>query len=142
MILAYTLTGPVIFTVVITCASLVGWIKFADAKQQSKLFYVLIVELIAVAVGFYSQNLMFNPVQVQGNITTLATNQVLAELPKDQRNITLIRLFWRPGGKADPSRYAVLREWLTAHGFNTDPGESSHVLKCHGTSVRESANGV
>jgi hypothetical protein len=53
MILAYTLTGAGIFTVVITCASLVGWIKFADAKQQSKLFYVLIVELIAVAVGFY-----------------------------------------------------------------------------------------
>jgi len=51
LILAYTLTGAVIFTVVTTCASLVGWIKFADPKQQNKLFYLLVVELVTVAVA-------------------------------------------------------------------------------------------
>ena len=36
--IAYTLAGAFVFTVVITCLSLVGWIRFADKKQQQKLF--------------------------------------------------------------------------------------------------------
>src|SRR6266403_1628301 len=35
--IAYTLAGAFVFTVVITCLSLVGWIRFADKKQQQKL---------------------------------------------------------------------------------------------------------
>ena len=45
LMIAYTLTGAFIFTVVVTCCSLVGWIKLADKRQQNKLFYTLIVEL-------------------------------------------------------------------------------------------------
>lgn len=64
LIVAYTLTGAFVFTVVITCLSLVGWIKFADKKQQRKLFGCLIVELVVMCLGFFKGFLNFNVQQV------------------------------------------------------------------------------
>lgn len=64
LVIAYTLAGAFVFTVIITCLSLIGWIKFADKKQQKKLFTCLIVELIAVSLGFFCGFLNFNPHQV------------------------------------------------------------------------------
>jgi len=58
--IAYTLAGAFVFTVVITCLSLVGWIKFADKKQQQKLFTCLVVQLVVVGVGFFTGFLRFN----------------------------------------------------------------------------------
>jgi hypothetical protein len=66
--IAYTLAGAFVFTVVITCLSLVGWIRFADKKQQRKLFGCLIVEVVAVGVGFFSGFLKFDPAQVAQNL--------------------------------------------------------------------------
>ena len=43
LIVGYTLTGALVFSVIVTCLSLVGWIKFADQAQQNRLFIVLIV---------------------------------------------------------------------------------------------------
>jgi len=60
LIIAYTLAGAFVFTVVITCLSLVGWIKFANKKQQQKLFTCLIVQLVVVGVGFFTGFLQFN----------------------------------------------------------------------------------
>jgi hypothetical protein len=68
LIVGYTLAGALVFTVVVTCLSLVGWIKFADAGQQNKLFAVLIVELVAVGVGFFAGLLKFDPTQVERKI--------------------------------------------------------------------------
>jgi len=54
LIAAYTCLGVFIFTAIVTCCSLVGWIKFADPNQQKKLFVVLIVEVVVVSVGFFA----------------------------------------------------------------------------------------
>ena len=61
LIIAYTLVGAFVFTVVVTCLSLVGWIKFKDSKQQKKLFSILIVELVAGCVGFFFNFMTLNP---------------------------------------------------------------------------------
>jgi hypothetical protein len=60
LIIAYTLTGAFVFTVVVTCLSLIGWVKFANQKQQRRLFVVLIIELVTVCLGFFSGLLTFN----------------------------------------------------------------------------------
>jgi len=64
LIVAYTLVGAFVFTVAITCFSLVGWIKFANKKQQQKLFATLIIQLVIGCVGFFTQILQFNPKSV------------------------------------------------------------------------------
>jgi hypothetical protein len=46
LVVGWTLVGGFVFTVIVTCLSLVGWIRFADKSQQKKLFLVLIVELV------------------------------------------------------------------------------------------------
>ena len=68
LIVAYTLTGALVFTVIITCLSLVGWIRFADQAQQNKLFSVLAVELVVVSVGFFGGLLNFDPQKVERKI--------------------------------------------------------------------------
>ncbi|HVS17722.1 MAG TPA: hypothetical protein VMT18_03905 [Planctomycetota bacterium] len=50
LVVGWTLVGGFVFTVVVTCLSLVGWVRFADPAQQRRLFAVLVVELI-VGVG-------------------------------------------------------------------------------------------
>jgi energy-coupling factor transporter transmembrane protein EcfT len=68
LIVAYTLVGAFVFTVVITCFSLVGWIKFANKKQQQKLFAALIIQLVIGCVGFFTQLLQFNPQSVANEL--------------------------------------------------------------------------
>jgi uncharacterized protein YjbI with pentapeptide repeats len=65
LIIAYTLTGAFVFTVVTTCLSLIGLVRFVNQAQQRRLFSVLIVQLCVVAVGFFSGFLKFNPIEVQ-----------------------------------------------------------------------------
>lgn len=60
LIIAYTLVGAFVFTMVITCGSLVGWITFSDVTQQQKLFVVLIVELVVIGPGSFSDSLRHN----------------------------------------------------------------------------------
>ena len=72
LVIAYTLAGAVVFTVIMTCLSLVGWIKFANPKQQNKLFYVLIVELVVISVTFFGNILRFDPMLVQNTIEEAA----------------------------------------------------------------------
>ena len=72
LVIAYTLTGAVVFTVIVTCLLLVGWMKFADSEQQQKLFYVLIVEIIAISVGYFSGFLklvFYQFTQLMGDVT-------------------------------------------------------------------------
>ena len=65
LIVTYTLVGAFLFTVIVTCGSLVGWVKFKYPSQQRKLFAVLLVQLCVVGIGFFANILKFNPMQVQ-----------------------------------------------------------------------------
>ena len=68
LIIAYTLVGAFVFTVIVTLLSMVGWIKFADKAQQTKLFSILIVELIIGVLGFFFNFLNYSPSGVQGQL--------------------------------------------------------------------------
>ncbi len=68
LIMAYTLVGGVIFTVIVTNLSLIGWVKFADNNQQQALFKALIIEVVVVAVGFFGNVLELDPGKAENKI--------------------------------------------------------------------------
>ncbi len=68
LIIAYTLTGAIVFTAIMTCLSLVGWIKIPFPSQQKKLFNILIVQIVVIGVGVFAGFLNFNPSSVETNI--------------------------------------------------------------------------
>lgn len=59
--IAYTFIGAIIFTVIVTCLSLIGIVKFSKPDQQNKLFGVLIIEVVTIAIGVFSNLLLINP---------------------------------------------------------------------------------
>ena len=65
---AYTALGVFIFTAAITCLSLIGVVQFAKKSQQSKLFYVLVVEIAVVGAGYFGNVLSFSPEAAQRGI--------------------------------------------------------------------------
>ncbi|MCD4657095.1 MAG: hypothetical protein K8S87_06080 [Planctomycetes bacterium] len=75
LIIAYTLVGAFVFTVIVTLLSMVGWIKFADKAQQTKLFSILIVELIIGVLGFFFNFLNYSPAGVHGQIQEEVRNE-------------------------------------------------------------------
>ena len=111
--IAYTLAGAVVFTVIVTCLSLVGWIKLADSKQQNKLFYVLIVELIAISVTFFGGFLNFNPVQVQTRIENAAVKTRVEQIALEATNSydDWMKNYRHPENKSDNEE---LLDWLHA----------------------------
>jgi len=54
--------------VIATCLSLVGIVKFAKPSQQSKLFVVLVVELVTICVGVFADLLQVNPRETQRGV--------------------------------------------------------------------------
>ncbi len=88
LVVAYTLAGAFVFTVFVTCLSLVGWIKFANSKQQQKLFATLIVEVVAVSIGFFGGLLKFDPKQVQQNIEQVKLDEQVELLQKIYTSIS------------------------------------------------------
>lgn len=74
----YTLAGALVFTVIATCLSLVGWVKFADQAQQNKLFAVLIVELVVISVGFFGGLLKFDAKPIERRILEVEQYKTLS----------------------------------------------------------------
>ena len=68
LVIAYSLAGAFVFTLVATCLSLFGWVRFAVPSQQKKLFSVLIVQLAVVSVGFFGRFLRFDVAEVQEQV--------------------------------------------------------------------------
>ena len=92
--IAYTILGAFIFTAIITCLSMVGVVKFARPSQQSKLFATLIVEIVIVSVGAFSNLLKFNPREVQREVerplieeATVAKKQATVARTKLQQEV-------------------------------------------------------
>ena len=88
LIIAYTLVGAFVFTVIITCLSLIDIIKFADKEQQNKLFYTLIVELMILCVFYFGKILNFNPNAI--NNTSFSKENILSK-PTPEKAIENIR---------------------------------------------------
>lgn len=80
-IIAYTFTGVLVITAAFVTFSMVGWIKFSDKSQQKKLFNLLIVEIIAVGIGFYADFMRFNPSAVIESVVEQA-NDISIAAPK------------------------------------------------------------
>lgn len=68
LIIGYAFTGVIVFTAVLTVLSLVGWVKIVDSSQQKKLFSLLIVELVGIAVTFFAGFIRFDAAEVAKTI--------------------------------------------------------------------------
>lgn len=77
LIIAYVLIGAFIFSVIMTCLSLIGIVKFLKPNQQNKLFTILIVEVVTISIGVLSNLLLINPKIAQKAVAeeTLKINQ-------------------------------------------------------------------
>jgi tetratricopeptide (TPR) repeat protein len=51
LIFGYSLTAVFVFTAIVTCLSLIGWVSFASKRQQRSLFAVLVIEAMVGGVG-------------------------------------------------------------------------------------------
>ena len=89
LVIAYTLVGAFIFTVIITCLSLIGLVKFSDKAQQQKLFYALIIEVVVISTAFFSGFLKFTSSKTEENSkqeedqVRIETSQKIHDLRKD-----------------------------------------------------------
>jgi D-alanyl-D-alanine dipeptidase len=79
LMIAYTLVGAFIFTVLVTCLSLIGWVKFSDRRQQAKLFSTLIVELVVIGLGVFTNLLQLSPAQATSTIQQPLRDQLIVE---------------------------------------------------------------
>ena len=113
LVVGWTLVGGFVFTMIVTCLSLVGWIRFADKSQQKKLFLVLIAELV-VGVGAKALDLAaIDPQPQVAKIEAKASEAGHAQGTLDAANALL-----------DPSAPPVGREQLKAvvDGLRPAPG--------------------
>ena len=65
LIIAYTLVGAFLVTVIITIFSHLGWIRFADSKQQRKLYIANISLLVIGCLGVFLNFFNVSPKYVQ-----------------------------------------------------------------------------
>ena len=75
--------GAFVFTVIVTCLSLVGWVRLADDSQQRKLFTILIVELVVGCVAWFFQFLALDPGAIAKEIGQRAVNQAKEGIEAD-----------------------------------------------------------
>jgi len=125
--IAYTLAGAFVFTVGITCLSLAGWLKFADKRQQQKLFSILIVELVVGCVGFFFNFLAISPHAVARDISAAAVAP--HEQAQALRNLLAAHLSTLTAGEAqavlsqldDPKARAILTQLDATNAPSRDP---------------------
>jgi len=68
LVVFYSLTGAFVFTLIVTCLSMIGVIKTLDKTLKKTLYKVLIVEVCVAAVGAYANLLNINPLKVSEEI--------------------------------------------------------------------------
>jgi hypothetical protein len=88
LVIGYTLVGAFVFTVIITCLSLVGVVRFADAAQGRKLFAILIVELVVICVAVFSDLIRLSPKQVVAEVTAPIVNELESAREAEARTAT------------------------------------------------------
>lgn len=83
LVIGWTIVGGFVFTMIVTCLSLVGWIKFADPRQQQKLFYALIIEVVVLAGAMVLRGARLDVKNVAREVETHGGNLALAGAIKD-----------------------------------------------------------
>jgi hypothetical protein len=83
LVIGWTFVGAFVFTVITTCLSLVGWVKFADRKQQQRLFQVVIIELVVGAAAQVAGVARFNPAPVKNDLRQAGANEATTETLKE-----------------------------------------------------------
>jgi len=68
LIIAWALTGSFLFTLIVTCLSLINVVKSIDRKLRNKFVSILIVEVAVIAVGSFSDALRFDPAKASNII--------------------------------------------------------------------------
>lgn len=116
LIVAWTLAGAIVFTVVITCFSLVGWIKFADPKQQNKLFYCLILELVTGSVGLFFDAIRLDPRKAEAVVASIARDADAKALAGSIGSVRLAVDGLRASAAANDVRAAAILQRLDAFG--------------------------
>jgi hypothetical protein len=135
LVIAYTLTGALVFTALITYLSLVGRIKFQDKLQQKQIFWLFIVQLCIIVAGFFSGLLKFNPFEVKAYIAARGADQFFNDLRRaklrepdfraaidNDVDIQKIRLFLKTDEENDGSKHGkIIRDWLRSQGLPHTP---------------------
>jgi DNA repair exonuclease SbcCD ATPase subunit len=80
LVIMWTLIGAFIFTVIITLLSMIGVVKFADRKQQGKMFAVIVVQVAVVCVGVFTGKLQASPAK--------AVEKVQQPLKEENKTLT------------------------------------------------------
>ena len=88
LVIGWTLVGGFVFTVVLTLLSLPGWIRFADKKQQQKLFAAIVLELLVGGVGWGVDGLKFDASDVGEGVRIQGKNEALLEFMDQNENLT------------------------------------------------------
>jgi hypothetical protein len=68
LVLGWTLVVAFVFITGATCGSLVGWVKFANKKQQQGLYSALILDVVVAVGGSVTGNLRLDPKQVSAEL--------------------------------------------------------------------------
>lgn len=127
LIIAYTLVGAFVFTVVVTCLSLIGVIRFADSKQQKQLFTALLLQMITGSVGFFFNWLTFDPREVTASIKQEAVSE------REISKAAGLENFWPRANDFLPRMGELIRSakkeiWLTGVSFYITVPEQKDVL--------------
>lgn len=147
LVIAYTLIGAFIFTVIVTCLSLIGIVKFLNPNQQNKLFAVLIVEVVTISIGVLSNLLLINPRVAQEAVAdeTLKFNksspqiaQVTQQTRQTENGQVIDQFVWfsDPEGDANSITWLILAT-NSATKLNVSSGSITMVGKAQIDGVME-----
>lgn len=78
--IGWTIVGGFVVTMALTCLSLVGWVKFADKRQQNKLFSALIVQVVVGAGSWAGGGAKFDPAPIRQELHREGANVAIREM--------------------------------------------------------------
>jgi hypothetical protein len=120
LVIGWTIVGAFLFTTIITCLSLVGWVKFADAKQQKKLFGALILEVVVGAGAAVAGGVNLDVEGTRKNTQSEALVDVARDIlgdakpsaPVDKERLGMIvnRIQFKPGSQREEQVNALRLE--------------------------------
>ena len=83
LVVGWTVVGGFVFTTAATLLSMVGWLKFADPKQQKLLFKTLVAEVIVGAGASALGGIRLDPDVAREESRTEGGNEVLLAAIQD-----------------------------------------------------------